>query len=180
VRVDHVIYGTSDLDRAAARFASAGLEVSPGGAHEGIGTHNRIVQLDGAYIELLAVLDAEMAAASELGQLIAARIAGGDGWMTWGVAVADAGAEAERLGASQFAVRRRGTGHLAGLSEALTEGYLPFFIQREGAEPGEIERVHLSGDAARLDAWLGGAALPVDVAAGPPALLGVTVRGRRL
>jgi glyoxalase-like protein len=31
VRIDHVIYGTSDLDRAAARFQAEGLNVEPGG-----------------------------------------------------------------------------------------------------------------------------------------------------
>jgi hypothetical protein len=136
VRIDHVIYGTSDLDAAQARFEAAGLEVTPGGAHEGIGTHNRIVPLGGDYIELLAILDPEMAAASELGRPIAERIARGDGWMAWGVAVEDVGAEAERL--------------------------------------------EVAGDRARLGVWLGGAELPVDIVAGAPALLAVTVRGRRL
>jgi hypothetical protein len=180
VRIDHVIYGTSDLDRAAARFTSAGLEVVAGGAHEGIGTHNRIVPLGGDYIELLAILDPAMAAASPVGRLVAERIARGDGWIGWGVAVADAAAEAERLGISQFAVRRRGTAQLAGLAEALAEPFLPFFIQREPGEPGAIEGMDVSGDRARLDRWLGGAELPVDVVDGPPALLAVTVRGRRL
>jgi Glyoxalase-like domain len=180
VRVDHVIYGTSDLDRAAGRFAAEGFEVVAGGAHEGIGTHNRIVPLSGAYVELLAILDPEMAAASPIGRPLAERIARGDGWIAWGVAVADAAAEAERLGASAFAVRREGVGQLAGLTEALAEPFLPFFIQREPREPGEIERLHLSGEPARLQAWLGGAALPVAITAGPPALLGLTVRGRRL
>jgi Glyoxalase-like domain len=180
VRVDHVIYGTSDLDGAAERFAAEGFEVAAGGAHEGIGTHNRIVPLGGDYVELLAILDPEMAAASPLGRLIAERIARGDGWMGWGVAVTDAAEQAERLGASQFSVRRRGVGHIAGLTEALTEPCFPFFIQREPGEPGAIERVEVSGDRARLGAWLGDAELPVAIADGPPALLGVTIRGRRL
>jgi hypothetical protein len=181
MRIDHVIYGTSDHDAAAERFAVAGLRVEPGGAHEGIGTHNRLVPLGADYVELLAILDAEMAAASPLGRLIADRIALGDGWMGWGVAVADAAAEAERIGASQFTVRRRGTGHLAGLTEALSEPLLPFFIEREEkAGAGGIERVEVSGDASRLAAWLGGADLPVTVVDGPPALVAVTVRGRRL
>jgi hypothetical protein len=180
VRIDHVIYGTSDLDKAAARFASEGFDVIPGGAHEGIGTHNRVVPLGADYIELLAVLDPAMAAASPIGRLIGERIARGDGWMGWGVAVADAAEEAERLGASALAVRRAGVGQLAGLREALTEPFLPFFIEREPGEAGAIARVEVSGDRARLDAWLGGAELPVDVVHGPPAMLSVTVRGRRL
>jgi catechol 2,3-dioxygenase-like lactoylglutathione lyase family enzyme len=181
MRIDHVIYGTSDLDAASARFEAAGLGVEPGGAHEGIGTHNRIVPLGADYVELLAILDAGMAATSPLGRLIADRIARGDGWMGWGVGVADAAAVAERLGATLLEVRRQGTGRLAGLPEALTDGFLPFFIQREARTgPGGIDRVEVAGDARRLSAWLGGAELPIDVVDGPPALRAVTIRGRRL
>jgi catechol 2,3-dioxygenase-like lactoylglutathione lyase family enzyme len=181
MRIDHVIYGTSDLDAASERFESAGLRVAPGGAHEGIGTHNRIVPLGADYVELLAILDAGMAAASPLGRLITERITRGDGWMGWGVAVEDAAAAADRLGASQMEVRRQGTGHLVGLPEALAEPFLPFLIQRAArTDAGGIERVEVSGDARRLAEWLGGAELPVDVVDGPPALRAVTIRGRRL
>ena len=41
--LDHVLYATSDLD--AATSSELGLEVRPGGVHEGQGTHNRIVPL---------------------------------------------------------------------------------------------------------------------------------------
>jgi hypothetical protein len=69
----------------------------------------------------------------------------------------------------------------AGLTEALTEPFLPFFIEREDTTgPGGIERVEVSGDAGRLTAWLDGAELPVDVRDGAPAMRAVTVRGRRL
>jgi catechol 2,3-dioxygenase-like lactoylglutathione lyase family enzyme len=181
MRIDHVIYGTSDLDAASARFQAEGLRVVPGGAHEGIGTHNRIVPLGADYVELLAVLDAAMAAASPIGRRITERIAGGDGWIGWGVGVADGAAVAERLGASQLEVRRRGTGHLVGLPEALADGFLPFYIQREPKTgPGGVDRVEVAGDARRLADWLGGANLPVDVVEGPPGLRAVTIRGRRL
>jgi hypothetical protein len=181
IRIDHVIYGTSDLDAASARFEAVGLRVETGGAHEGIGTHNRIVPLGADYVELLAILDAGMAAASPLGRLIADRIARGDGWIAWGVGVPDAAAVAERLGATQLEVRRQGTGRLVGLPEALTDGFLPFFIEREAKTgPGGIDRVELSGDARRLSAWLGGAELPADAVDGPPALRAVTITGRRL
>jgi hypothetical protein len=181
VRIDHVIYGTPDLDAGAARFASAGLTVVPGGAHEGIGTHNRLVPLGGSYIEILAVLDPAMAAASPIGRLIAERIGQGDGWIGWAVAVPDAPTVAARLGLSLVEVRREGSVSLAGLTEALTEPFLPFFIEREDTTgPGGIERVEVSGDAGRLTAWLDGAELPVDVRDGAPAMRAVTVRGRRL
>jgi Glyoxalase-like domain len=41
------------------------LRVSGGGRHEGIGTHNRIVSLGGADLEILAIADADEAARSE-------------------------------------------------------------------------------------------------------------------
>jgi hypothetical protein len=46
VRIDHVIYGTADLDVAAVRIeAQLGLTTVAGGRHDGVGTHNRIVPL---------------------------------------------------------------------------------------------------------------------------------------
>ena len=38
-----------------------------GGAHEGVGTHNRLVPLGADYVELLAIADPDEAAASPLG-----------------------------------------------------------------------------------------------------------------
>jgi Glyoxalase-like domain len=73
-----------------------GLDVVAGGRHEGLGTHNRIVPLGGAYLELLAVADAAQAAASPIGRAVAAA----DGLMGWAVAVPDADAEAAWLGPS--------------------------------------------------------------------------------
>lgn len=85
MRIDHVIYGTADLDRAAARMeAELGLTAAPGGRHEGLGTHNRIVPLaDGSFVELLAVADPEEAARSPIGAALQAALARGDGWLGW-------------------------------------------------------------------------------------------------
>ena len=64
VRIDHAIWATRDLDAAAARFEREhGLRAAGGGRHDGMGTHNRIVPLGGGYLELLAVADADEAAA---------------------------------------------------------------------------------------------------------------------
>jgi hypothetical protein len=90
VRIDHVIYGTADLDLATARVeADLGLTAVPGGRHEGVGTHNRIVPLgDRSFIELLAVADAREAAGSELGAALVAAIARREGLLAWAIEVA--------------------------------------------------------------------------------------------
>jgi hypothetical protein len=79
VRIDHVIYGTSDLDAAARRVeAAVGIAAVAGGRHEGLGTHNQIVPLsDGTYIELLAVADPDEASRSPLGAALQAAIGAG-------------------------------------------------------------------------------------------------------
>ena len=187
MQIDHVIYATPDLDATAARLeAECGLTVSGGGRHEGIGTHNRVIALGGGYLELLAIADTEEAAASDFGRAVAARIEAGEGLMGWAVAVADAAAEAERVGASLSTIARKGlTASLAGVERAMAEPCLPFFIERDpgSADPGAegdaggIRGVEVSGDAECIREWLGpdGAALPVRVVEGEPALRSVAI-----
>jgi hypothetical protein len=77
---------------------------------------------------------------------------------------------------------------LTGVVEALHEPLLPFFITRdedirdpgELGEAGGITWVELSGDAARLDEWLGGAQLPVRVVEGEPGVRAVGIGEREL
>lgn len=67
--IDHVILAVADLDAAADRlFAEYGLASLVGGRHPGHGTGNRIVPLGPNYLELMAVVDPEEAAASPLGR----------------------------------------------------------------------------------------------------------------
>jgi Glyoxalase-like domain len=178
VHVDHVLVASRDLDAAEARMRALGLDVVPGGRHEGLGTHNRIVPLGGAYLELIAVADAAEAAASPIGRAVAAA----DGLMGWALRVPDVGAQAARLGLEVTTIAREGlTARLAGVAEAMGEASLPFFIERDegvldpgGADgPGGIARVDLRGDAHRLHGWLGGAPLPVAIEAGSPAVVAV-------
>ena len=164
MRIDHVIFAASDLDAAAARLeAEHGLRAEGGGRHEGIGTHNRIVPLGGGYIELLAIADAEEAAASELGRTLAARIERGDGPMGWAVAVDDIEPVARLLGTEVSVIGRQGmTALLTGVAEAMAEPFLPFFIERDPgvADPGAagegegIEWVEVAGDPRKLADWL--------------------------
>jgi hypothetical protein len=190
VKLDHVIYATADLDAAAARVeAELGLAVAGGGRHEGRGTHNRIVPLGGGYLELLAVADAEEAAGSPLGAAVLRRIeAVGEGLLGYAVAVADVRAVAARLGVELSTITRSGfTGTLAGVGEAMREPCLPFFLERgravpdpgTGADAGGIAWLEVSGDAARLDRWLDGAALPIRVVAGEPTLRAVGIGAGR-
>ena len=75
MKLDHVIYGTADLDTASARIeAELGLEVLPGGRHVGQGSHNRIVPLGPGYLELLAIADRAEAEASPIGRLLLERM----------------------------------------------------------------------------------------------------------
>ena len=133
MRIDHVIWATTDLDAAAERLErSHGLRAGGGGRHDGMGTHNRIVPLGGGYLELLAVADAEEAAGSALGRAVTERLAAvGDGLMGWAVSTEDVAAVAARLGTEVVEIRRQGfVGRLTGVAEAMAEPGLPFFLER--------------------------------------------------
>lgn len=180
MRIDHVLWKTGDLDAAVARFAREhGLHATGGGRHVGQGTHNRVVPLGGGYVELIAVADADEAAASPFGAAIAAAP---DGWMGWAVVVEDAAAHAARLGLALSTIERQGLrASLAGVAEALATPTLPFFLQRDHAigDPGDgggaggIAGIEVAGDPTALHQWLGEAAgtIPVTVEAGAPAVL---------
>jgi hypothetical protein len=191
MRIDHVILAATDLDAAAARLeAEHGLRARGGGRHEGMGTHNRVVPLGGGYLELLAIADPEEAAGSELGRAVSGRIErAGDGPMGWAVAVDEIGPVARLLGTEISAISRQGlTARLTGVTEAMAEPFLPFFIERDpgipdpgaAGEAGGIEWIEVAGDAAKLADWLGGADLPVRVVEGEPAVLAVGVGGQIL
>ncbi len=186
--IDHVIYGTGDLDAAAARIsAEFGLPAAAGGRHDGMGTENRIVALDdGSFIELLAIADEQEAKASAVGAALLAGVARGDGLLGWAVAVDDVASVAARLGLAVTTVGRQGmTASLTGVGEALGQPCLPFFIQRAAARfASEIEPVidwiEVAGDAERLRGWLGDAELPVRVVDGPPGVRAVAIAGHEL
>jgi len=54
--LDHLVVAVNDLDAAAAAYAGLGFTVTPENKHPW-GTANRLVQLDGFFIELLSVAD---------------------------------------------------------------------------------------------------------------------------
>jgi catechol 2,3-dioxygenase-like lactoylglutathione lyase family enzyme len=189
MRIDHVIYATRDLDRAAARIESLlGLAAVAGGRHEGMGTHNRIVPLGGGYLELLGVADPEEAANSDFGRGLLTRLArGGEGWLAWVVAVEDVWAVARRLGTTITTIRREGlSARWTGAAEAMQEPLLPILMSRDpgmpdpgvGGDAGGITWIEVAGDAARLERWLDATPLPVRVVEGPPAVRAVGIGDR--
>jgi glyoxalase-like protein len=191
VRIDHVIVAATDLDAAAARLEREhGLCAAGGGRHEGLGTHNRIVPVGGGYLEILAVADPSEAARSHLGRALSARIArAGEGLISWAVAVDDVLPVAERLGTSVSTIARQGLSvRVTGVLEAMATPCLPFFLARDpgiedpgaSGDAGGIEWIEVAGDPHRLDAWLGGAQLPVRVVDGAPAVRAVGIGGRIL
>ena len=189
MQIDHVIYAAADLDEAAARVHSElGLVARAGGRHQGLGTHNRIVPLGRGYLELLAVVDPDEAARSDFGRGLMARLAqGGNGLLCWVVAVADIDSVARRLGTTITKITRAGlSARLTGLTEAMHEPFLPFFISRDpgvpdpgiNGEAGGITWIEVAGDAARLEQWLDFSPLPVRVVDGPPAVRAVGISER--
>ena len=186
MRIDHVVYATADLDAAAGRLeAKLGLAAVGGGRHEGLGTHNRIVPLGGGYLELLGVADPQEAAGSDFGRAMLERITQhGDGLAGWAVAVEDVGQVAARLATSVTTIAREGmSAQLTGVTEALSEPCLPFFLNRDrgvldpgaGGDHGGITWLEVAGDAARLEWWLGCTPLPVRVVDGEPAVRAVGI-----
>ena len=191
MRIDHVIYATSDLDVATARIESElGMQAVAGGRHEGLGTHNRIVPLGDGYLELLAICDEDEAARSALGSALQARLAqGGEGLMAWAVAVDDVQPVAQRLDTWVSTIAREGlSAQLTGLLEAMREPFLPFFVARapgvadpgHGGDAGGISWIEVAGDEERLARWLGGEGLPVRVKPGAPAVCAVGIGEREL
>jgi hypothetical protein len=183
VELDHVLI---------AAPADVGLESTAGGRHPGGGTANRIVPLGRTYLELVSVVDERAAAASAFGRWVASARAGAP--FGWAVRTPDLDAEAARLGlavheGSRLAPDGRElTWRMAGVERAAAEPALPFLIEWgpqtpfPGAAPGPPAEVSLElrGDPRRVGEWLGGHALPVTVAPGEPAVVSVTVGGRRL
>jgi hypothetical protein len=197
MQIDHVVYGVQDLEAAASRLRERfGLHSVPGGVHPAWGTGNRIVPLGPSYVELLGVMDPDVAGQSFLGRELQARTAGGDRLMGWCVRTSDLGATATRLGLEVASGQRvLPTGEVlrwrsAGLERAMAEPTLPFFITwdvpeelhpgradiRHGARPMGITQVLVAGSSASLRGWIGDrASLPIRVEEGPAELRAVII-----
>jgi Glyoxalase-like domain len=191
MRIDHVIYATEDRDEAASRIeAELGLASVAGGRHQGHGTHNRIVPLGGGYLELMAIADPEEAAGSPIGSALQARLAEhGEGLFAWAVEVDEIEPVAERLASPVAEIAREGLrARLVGVTEALREPGLPFFISRDhevpdpgvGADAGGITWVEVACEGEQLHRLLGGEELPVRVVEGRSGVHAMGIGDREL
>jgi hypothetical protein len=197
LQLDHVLIAVGDLAGAAreieARYGLASIE---GGRHPGWGTANWIVPLGGAYLELVAVVDAVEAAQSPFGSWVAQASPALLEPLGWAVRTNELDEVAGRLGLVVSAGSRAARGgrllrwRLAGVEQAAAEPSLPFFIEWEHGTPHpgrtpaphraagvQIAKLQLAGDADRLTAWLGPNRLPITVRPGAPALTSIRLTG---
>src|SRR5215207_2288681 len=87
VRVDHIIYAVDDLESAGRQlYEESGLASIEGGRHLAWGTANRIVPLGTAYVELITVVDRDVAAFSDFGRPVMDAIAARRYLVGWVVA----------------------------------------------------------------------------------------------
>jgi Glyoxalase-like domain len=182
--LDHVLVPVSDLDIATADIESRyGLSSVEGGRHPAWGTANRIIPLGDSYLELVAVVDREMAAQATFGRWIAGATGGRP--LGWAVRTDAIDAVGRRLGLTVVPGSRATpeggsiAWRSAGLEVAALEPGLPFFIEwadgtahpgatpvRHPGGPAKLKQVSIAGDPARISAWLGDHELPLAVTAG--------------
>ncbi|MEA2452411.1 MAG: hypothetical protein QOG04_1121 [Actinomycetota bacterium] len=200
LRIDHVMYGTADMDRTASELLEAhGLGSVVGGKHEGRGTGNRIVPLGSAYLELTGVVDPVEAAGHPFGRWLSQQVAEGDHFLVWCVGTDDVDSVATRLGLEVDAWTRTtpdGTElswRLAGLEVSNEHPEIPYFIQWEippelhpsrssadhRVQPEGFRSLQLAGDEARVEEWLAGAALPIAFTPNGAGVVGATVATER-
>jgi hypothetical protein len=172
VRIDHAIIGARDIEAVAGRlWEQHGLASLPGGRHAGWGTHNRIIPLAGAYLEILGVADENEALRDPMGRWLLANTGTGDPLMAWCCETSDIERRARRLGLTLERGGRDGpdgsriSWRVAGRDVAL--GARPFFIAWDAPEmrPGLLSAPHavdvrgiacveVGCTARQLDGWV--------------------------
>ena len=171
VSIDHLIIAVRDLDEAAATLEqTVGLQATGGGRHEALGTANRLAWFGDSYVELVTVVDPEVAKGSWLGGPTLAALQRGDGLIGWAIRtdgldadVRSARATGARFGDPASGERTRPDGRIVrwrfALPGAIGPTELPFLIERDetSAEWTVADRAarsiepHPVGGAVRLD-----------------------------
>jgi hypothetical protein len=154
------------------------------------------VPLGREYLELIAVVDRAVAAASDFGRAVLEAVAKAQRLVGWMVQADDIRGVARRLGLEVVdGSRIRSDGsmlawRLAGVAPALASGALPVFIEWDtaaGSHPGAAVAEHASrphgfawieitAEEHSLQDWLGDHDLPLRlISAGPPRLAAVAI-----
>jgi hypothetical protein len=162
--VDHILLPVADLDAGAQRlYDRFGLQGIPGGRHPKVGTANVIVPLGLQYLELIAVVDPQEAASSQLGERVTRALQYGRTFVAWALRTEDLDAVRARLQEAGWELppiaegsRKRPDGQvLSWRSQDVSTGSepsaIPFVIEwkvPEGLHPGEAPSSHRGGPAA--------------------------------
>jgi hypothetical protein len=142
--LDHVILAVRDLSSASHEVAEAlRIDVQPGGAHPGWGTHNSIARFGSSYLELIAVSDVGLAGRRPRGARLLKLLELGEGWLGFALRSSDLDASVQDLrnrglpiGDIEPGRRMRPDGvelrwRSAAFDEAMWGGTLPFLIQHQ-------------------------------------------------
>jgi hypothetical protein len=193
VELDHVVLGVQDLEAAARRLErDHRLTAAPGGRHDAAGTHNWIVPLGDAYLELIAVEDEARAQDSPFGRWVLQGTAEGDRWLGWCLRTDDIRAIGDRLGLDPHAMSRGDLRwRIAGFERALRNPSFPFFIEWDVSDeqlPGRsggptsaadvrLSALEVGADEGALRHWAGELPGSVRIVDGPPGIHAVAVAG---
>lgn len=141
--LDHAIVGLRDLASADELGSALGIVVSPGGVHPGWGTKNAISRFGLDYFELLAVSDADEAAANPRGRAFLKWLRASEGWLGFALASDDVEADVAAIRSRgldaeppQRGARKRPDGTTMSWRTARIAGHqwgspLPFIIQHD-------------------------------------------------
>lgn len=178
---DHVIIVVRDLDAGAeALRREFGLVAAAGGIHPGVGTGNRIAPVQGGYVELMGIVNAEQARESWLGQKVTASLDAGCALFDWmmrtksveGVRADFAAAGWEDLSPASPGSRAvaGGGGTVSWITQNLAEAAnyrrgMPFFIEWRELNPGHPSSLAPTPQMPRLTGLVVGAASAEDGAA---------------
>jgi hypothetical protein len=169
VEVDHIVVPTDSLEETARAVRDdLGLVVVAGGLHDGVGTRNLIVPLGDGYLEIVAIVDEELAAGTPFGRLIRSRVGNqAPCGALWASPVSDSFQPPESLSAQ--VLRREGVCvELFGVDEVVDSPHLPFLIRRGDAQsrPGALApSAHPDGGSTPRPAGIAAMTLQLPVSA---------------